>query len=122
MDTEELKEQAEKLFETYINMYFEGLKKRFSKEWLRSQFKIFPDPIGKFAYCYLFDVYDFPDRKFQDVEEGESLEDWQMAQAKQYAKDKMSECVNNFAAYMGHCLVINIYLDLLGIDEPKEDI
>jgi hypothetical protein len=117
MDTEELKKQSKENFDNFIDMYVEGLGGRLSRQYLLGQFKHFNDPVGKFIYPYLYDVYGFPEREFPDAAEDESLEDWQMAQVLQYSKDKMSECVQNFAKYMDHCLTLKIYLNYLEVSD-----
>jgi hypothetical protein len=116
MDIEELKTEGLKYFNSFIDTYYEGLEKRFSKKYLRDQFRHFNDAPGKFIYPYLFDVYNFIEREFPEICGNDlPMEDWQKVKFEAYIKEKMSEMIQNFASYMDHCLTLKIYLNFLEV-------
>lgn len=114
MDTEELKEQCREKFEEYIDLYYEGFRRTFTKEYLRKQLNFFPDPIGKFIFPCFANIHNYAEQEFADVEE---FEDWQKEKFKDYIDQQMRIMNEKVTDYMMHILTLKMYLNFWEISD-----
>ena len=112
MDTEELKKECRNQFEIFLDAYVEGFE--LDRKYLESQFQFFPDPIGKFIYPYIFNIYNYAEELSPD---DESIEDWQLIQVKESMGEQLSLMNKKFTDYMFHVLSTKTILNAIGISD-----